>query len=59
MGFPSKPVKLESSLSLALTKVEDAISKQGGESQVEGMACLLLLGKAPNLRAAKVPDIGV
>ena len=50
---------MESSLSLALTKVEDAISEQGGESQVEGMACLLLLGKAPNLRAAKVPDIYV
>ena len=49
--------KLELSLSLALTEVEDAISQEGSKSQVEGMACLLLFGKAANFCASKVPDI--
>ena len=39
-----------------LTKVEDAVSQEGSKSQVEGMTCLLLLGKAGNLGASQVSE---
>ena len=45
-------------ISLSPTKVEDAIPQQSSKSKVEGMACLLLLGKAANFCAAKVPVDG-